>query len=92
MKKVLFALIFAVLTTGVVIGQTPGTPIVIDTTKTVFYSDTVIVKKVKAPDKVYKITPDGIIYYQGSRCGIYTIKTSKKTGKIYKSYIKKENL
>ncbi len=43
----------------------------------------------KTPDKVYA-TLDGITYYQGASGGIYCWKTSKKTGKEYKSYVPKK--
>jgi len=44
-------------------------------------------KKVKTPDKVYKIV-DGVTFYKGAKGGIYYYKTSKKTGKTYKCYVK----
>jgi hypothetical protein len=49
--------------------------------------DTVKKKKVKQPDKVYKIV-DGVTFYKGAKGGIYYWKTSKKTGKLYKCYVK----
>ena len=42
----------------------------------------------KAPDKVVA-TKDGITFYQGPKGGVYYWKTSKKTGKPYKCYLKK---
>jgi len=46
--------------------------------------------KTKAPDKVYTVQ-DGITFYVGSKGGIYYWKTSKKTGKTYKVYVKNES-
>lgn len=44
-------------------------------------------KRVKTPDKVYKVV-DGITFYQGQKGGVYYYKTSKKTNKQYKCYVK----
>lgn len=46
-------------------------------------------KRVKTPDKVYKIV-DGTIFYKGPKGGVYYLKTSKKSGKQYKCYIKEK--
>lgn len=46
-------------------------------------TDTVSKKK----DKVFQVV-DGITFYQGSKGGIYYYRTSKKTGKPYKYYVK----
>jgi hypothetical protein len=48
--------------------------------------DTAKTKTVKT-DKVYQKI-DGVTFYQGAKGGIYYWKTSKKTGKKYKSYLK----
>ena len=44
--------------------------------------------KAKVADKVYG-TKDGITFYQGAKGGIYYWKTSSKTNKPYKCYLKK---
>ena len=44
-------------------------------------------KKVKQSDKVYKVQ-DGTTFYKGAKGGIYYWKKSKKTGKLYKAYLK----
>ena len=41
----------------------------------------------KVADKVYA-TQNGITFYVGSKGGVYYLKTSKKTGKQYKCYVK----
>jgi hypothetical protein len=50
------------------------------------------VEKAKADSVVDQVvgTRDGITFYQGARGGIYYWKTSSKTGKLHKVYLKKE--
>lgn len=55
-------------------------PVKVETVKTV----------IKSGDPVAYVK-DGLTYYKGSKGGIYTIRTSKKTGNQYKQYVKKAN-
>jgi hypothetical protein len=43
-------------------------------------------KAKKVADPVYQIV-DGVTFYKGDKGGVYCWKTSKKTGKQYKSYV-----
>lgn len=38
-------------------------------------------------DTVYQVV-DGVTFYKGAKGGIYYYRTSKKTGKAYKCYVK----
>ncbi len=43
----------------------------------------------KQPDKVIQVI-DTVKYYQGAKGGVYYLRKSKKTGKTYKCYLKKD--
>jgi len=80
MKKIILIALFAFICSGLN-AQTYK----LDTKGNITKTDTT--KKVKQTSTVYKVV-DGTTFYKGSKGGIYYMKQSKKTGKMYKCYIK----
>jgi len=81
MKKIIIIALFAFICSGLQ-AQTYK----LDKTGNITKVDSTT-KRVKTPDKVYKVV-DGITFYQGQKGGVYYYKTSKKTNKQYKCYVK----
>lgn len=86
MKSFIQALIFFVILTVISVSVCNAQTYTLNDGKLVKASKATT-SATKAPDKIYA-TQDGITFYQGSKGAVYYWKTSAKTGKKYKVYVK----
>lgn len=87
MKSFVQALIFFIILTVISVNVCHAQSYSLAADGKLVKTEKVTTSSTKAPDKIYA-TQDGITFYQGSKGAVYYWKTSAKTGKKYKVYVK----